>query len=164
MPAAPVPGLMPPSPLVHRDRRLGRSTSPWVRAFACEDMGVLIVCRGPIRKEAIDVFGEMGMAAVGILLSEKDSIVFPRALSPELRKIDPAHVHAVPDYSGATKEERVERIQQMIRICREHGYGYVFAGYGFMAEDAELVETLEQAGIGFIGPCSHTQRAAGAKD
>jgi len=150
--------------LVHRDRRLGRATSKWVQSFACEDMGVLIVCRGPIRKEALDVFAEMGMTNVGILLSEKDSIVFPRALSPELRKMDPAHVHPVPDYSGATKEERVERVQQMIRLCREHGYGYVFAGYGFMAEDAGFVETLENAGIGFIGPCSHTQRAAGAKD
>ena len=90
--------------------------------------------------------------------------MFPRALSPELRIMDHAHVHAVPDYTGATKEERVQRIDQMIAICREHGYGYVFAGYGFMAEDAEFVRRLEEAGIGFIGPCSHTQMAAGAKD
>ncbi len=152
------------NPLVHRDRRLGRSPSPWVRSFACDDMGVLIVCRGPIRKEAIDVFREMGMTNVGILLSERDSIVFPRALSPELRIMDPRHAHAVPDYTGATKEERIERIGQMITICREHGYGYVFAGYGFMAEDAEFVSRLEEAGIGFVGPGSHTQRAAGAKD
>jgi acetyl/propionyl-CoA carboxylase alpha subunit len=155
------------NPMVHRDRRLGgasSSNSAWTRAFACEDMGVLIVCRGPIRKEAIDVFREMGMTNVGILLSERDSIVFPRALSPELRIMDPRHVHAVPDYTGATKEERVQRIEQMIAICREHGYGYVFAGYGFMAEDAEFVRRLEEAGIGFIGPCSHTQTAAGAKD
>ena len=39
-----------------RDRRLGESRSPWVRSFACDEMKVLIVCRGPIRKEAIDVF------------------------------------------------------------------------------------------------------------
>ncbi len=153
-----------PNPLVHRDRRLGEAASLWVRAFACDDMGVLIVCRGPIRKEAIDVFREMGMTAIGILLSEKDSIVFPRALSPELRLMNPRHVHAVPDYSGATKEERIERIEHIIRICREHGYGYVFAGYGFMAEDAEFVRALEEVGIGFIGPCSYTQIAAGAKD
>jgi len=152
------------NPLIHRDRRLGEATSPWVRSFACDDMSVLIVCRGPIRKEALDVFREMGMTRVGILLSEKDSIVYPRALSPELRTMDPSRVHPVPDYSGATKEERLERIQQMIRICREHGYRYVFAGYGFMAEDAEFVRTLEDAGLIFVGPGSHTQRAAGAKD
>jgi len=147
-----------------RDRRLGESGSPWTRSFACDDMKVLIVCRGPIRKEAIDVFREMGMTDVGMLLSEKDSIVYPRALSPELRVMNPRHVHPVPDYSGATKEERVERVQQIVRICREHGYDYVFAGYGFMAEDADFVRALEDAGLTFVGPCSHTQMAAGAKD
>ena len=39
------------NPLIHRDRRLGKHSSPWVSSFACEDMSVLIVCRGPIRKE-----------------------------------------------------------------------------------------------------------------
>jgi len=152
------------NPLVHRDRRLGQSASSWVRSFGCDDMRVLIVCRGPIRKEAIEVFREMGMTDVGILLSERDSIVFPRALSPELRIMDPRHVHPVPDYTGATKEEREERIQQIIGLCRKHGYEYVFAGYGFMAEDAHFVGSLEAAGLRFIGPCAYTQSAAGAKD
>ncbi|MGH7896171.1 MAG: biotin carboxylase N-terminal domain-containing protein, partial [Candidatus Binatia bacterium] len=152
------------NPYQFRDRRLGDAPSPWVRSFACDDMKVLIVCRGPIRKEAIDVFREMGMTQVGMLLSEKDSIVFPRALAPELRVMNPKHVHAVPDYTGATKAERVERVAEIIRICREHGYEYVFAGYGFMAEDADFVRAIENAGLRFIGPCSHTQTAAGAKD
>jgi acetyl/propionyl-CoA carboxylase alpha subunit len=152
------------NPLIHRDRRLGQSASEWVRSFACDDMSVLIVCRGPIRKEAMEVFREMGMSRIGILISEKDSIGTPRALSPELRVMDPRHVHPVADYSGATKEERLERIRQIIQLCREHDYRYVFAGYGFMAEDAEFVRSLEDAGLTFIGPGSHVQRAAGAKD
>jgi len=152
------------NPLIHRDRRLADRGSEWVRSFRCDDMAILIVCRGPIRKEAIDVFREMGVAKVGILLSEKDSIAYPRALSPELRILDPACVHAVPDYSGASKEERLTRIQEIIAICRSHGYEYVFAGYGFMAEDATFVAALEDAGLTFIGPGSYTQRAAGAKD
>jgi acetyl/propionyl-CoA carboxylase alpha subunit len=164
MQAAPEYDSYTNNPLIHRDRRLAASSSPWVRSFACDDMGVLIVCRGPIRKEAIDIFREMGMARVGILLSDKDSIVYPRALSPELRIVDPAHVHRVPDYSGASKEERVQRVRQIMQICHEHGYEYVFAGYGFMAEDADFVSTIENAGLKFIGPGSRTQRAAGAKD
>jgi acetyl/propionyl-CoA carboxylase alpha subunit len=152
------------NPLIHRERRLGLSNSEWVRSFSADDMSVLIVCRGPIRKEAIDVFREMGMTKVGILLSERDSIVYPRALAPELRILSPKHVHRVPDYTGATKEERVQRVNQMIEICREHGYKYVFAGYGFMAEDADFVRALEQAGLIFVGPCSYTQEAAGMKD
>ena len=93
------------NPLIHRDRRLGQFESEWVRSFGCEDMTALIVCRGPIRREALDIFAEMGMTKVGILLSEKDSIVYPRALAPEFRRLDPSRVHSVSDYSGASKEE-----------------------------------------------------------
>jgi len=152
------------NPLIHRDRRLGQSESDWVRSFGCEDMTVLIVCRGPIRREALDIFDEMGMAKVGILLSEKDSIVYPRALAPELRRLDPSRVHAVSDYTGASKEERTERIAQIISIAKDNGYDYIFAGYGFMAEDEEFVRSIEEAGLRFIGPCSHTVQAAGFKD
>ena len=153
------------NPLIHRDRRLSVSQSEWVRSFACEDLKPLIVCRGPIRKEAMDVYTEMGITHFGILLSEKDSIVYPNALAPELRQLtDSTRVHRVPDYSGASKEERVERMNQIITIAKDNGYDAVFAGYGFMAEDEEFVATIENAGLKFIGPCASTQAKAGKKD
>ena len=153
------------NPLIHRDRRLGKSDSEWVRSFASEDLKPLIVCRGPIRKEAMDVFEEMGMNHYGILLSEKDSIVYANALAPELRKLtDSTRVHRVPDYSGASKEERVERINQITQIAHDNGYDSIFAGYGFMAEDEEFVASIEKAGLKFIGPNSRTQADAGKKD
>ncbi|MDY0383198.1 biotin/lipoyl-containing protein [Trichlorobacter sp.] len=153
------------NPLIHRDRRLGKSSSEWVRSFSCEDLKPLIVCRGPIRKEAMDVYHEMGISHYGILLSEKDSIVYPNALAPELRQLtDSRRVHRVPDYSGASKEERVERINQIIQIAKDNGYDSIFAGYGFMAEDEEFVAAIEKAGVSFIGPCAATQARAGKKD
>jgi len=153
------------NPLIHRDRRLGEADSEWVRSFSCEELKPLIVCRGPIRMEAMTVYEEMGISHYGILLSEKDSIVYPNALSPELRKLtDPSRVHRVPDYTGASKEERVERIGQIIQIAKDNGYDSIFAGYGFMAEDDEFVAAIEDAGLKFIGPCSATQRGAGKKD
>ena len=153
------------NPLIHRDRRLGKSDSEWVRSFASEDLKPLIVCRGPIRKEAMDVFEEMGMDHFGILLSEKDSIVYANALAPELRQLtDSTRVHRVPDYTGASKEERVERIGQIIQIAHDNGYDSIFAGYGFMAEDEEFVASIEKAGLKFIGPNSRTQADAGKKD
>jgi acetyl/propionyl-CoA carboxylase alpha subunit len=127
-------------------------------------MAVLIVCRGPIRQEALDVFAEMGMSKVGILLSEKDSIVYPRALAPELRRLDPARVHNVQDYTGASAVERTQRIAEIIAIAKDNGYDYIFAGYGFMAEDEEFVRSIEKAGLRFMGPCSYTVQAAGFKD
>ncbi len=153
------------NPMIHRDRRLSQSSSEWVRSFSCEDLKPLIVCRGPIRMEAMTVYEEMGIAHYGILLSEKDSIVYPNALSPELRKLTAStRVHRVPDYTGASKEERVERIGQIIQIAKDNGYDSIFAGYGFMAEDDEFVAAIEDAGLRFIGPCSATQRGAGKKD
>ncbi len=153
------------NPLIHRDRRLGNSPSEWVRSFACEDLKPLIVCRGPIRKEAMDVFEEMGITHYGILLSEKDSIVYANALAPELRQLtDSNRVHRVPDYTGASKEERVERIGQIIQIAKDNGYDSIFAGYGFMAEDEEFVAEIEKAGLSFMGPNSRTQADAGKKD
>jgi acetyl/propionyl-CoA carboxylase alpha subunit len=153
------------NPLIHRGRKLGESPSAWVRSFACTDLKPLIVCRGPIRKEAMDVFEEMGITHFGILLSEKDSIVYPNALAPELRQLtDNRRVHRVPDYTGASKEERVERMNQIVRIAHDNGYDSIFAGYGFMAEDEEFVACIEKAGLTFIGPNSITQARAGKKD
>ena len=153
------------NPLIHKDRRLSTADSEWVRSFTCAELKPLVVCRGPIRKEAMDVYQEMGISHYGILLSEKDSIVYANALSPELRQLtDSRRVHRVPDYTGASKEERVERIHQIIKIAHDNGYDSIFAGYGFMAEDEEFVAAIEKAGLKFIGPCSATQAGAGKKD
>jgi len=153
------------NPLIHGDRRLASHHSSWVRQFACTAIRPLIICRGPIRKEAIDVFREMGIEHIGILLSEKDSIVYQSALAPELRVMpDPERIHRVPDYTGANKEERDQRVQQIIAIARDNDYNAVFAGYGFMAEDEAMVAALERAGLNFIGPCSKTVHDAGLKD
>ena len=151
-------------PLTTRDRRLSTSPHLWTSGFGCEDVRPLIVCRGPIRKEAMDVFEQMGITHYGMLLSEKDSINFTQSLAPEIRQMRPEHVHRVHDYTGATGEERVQRMQEIVAIAQRNDYTHVFAGYGFMAEDEQFVRTIEEAGLGFIGPRSSVQRAAGRKD
>ena len=115
--------------------------------------------------ETMKVLKELG-AKFGILLSEKDSIVYPQTLAPELRAISNRReqVHHVPDYIGATKEERLKRIEQIINICKKHSYTHLFAGYGFMAEDAEFVKLVENEGISFVGPNSRVIQQAGSKD
>ena len=153
------------NPLIHKDRRLANGNNEWAQSFECSEMRPLIICRGPIRKEAMDVFEEMGIEHYGILLSEKDSIVYQNALAPELRQLtDPKRVHRVPDYTGADKEERNVRIQQIISIAKENNYNSIFTGYGFMAEDETMVAAMEDAGLNFIGPCSKTVHDAGLKD
>jgi hypothetical protein len=125
----------------------------------------LVVCRGPVRQEAFDVFDEIGIREYGMLLSEKDSVFYPRCLAPELRRFRfPQNVHRVIDYMGQGQAEKQRRIAEIVEIARSHGYTHVFAGYGFMAEDAEFIEAIERAGLGFVGPSSSVVRRAGAKD
>ena len=95
--------------------RFSQAPSPWTRSFALEHVKCLIVCRGPVRKEAIDVFEDVGLREYGMLLSEKDSVVYPRTYAPELRGFRfPQNVHRVPDYVGAGQEEKQARIQQIV--------------------------------------------------
>ena len=153
------------NPLVHKDRKLANAFSEWVQSFSCTDIRPLIICRGPIRMEAMDVFSEMGIEHYGILLSEKDSIVYQNALAPELRQLTgPSRVHRVPDYTGIDKDERNVRIAQIINIAKQNNYNAIFTGYGFMAEDENMVSQMEKAGLNFIGPCSKTVHDAGLKD
>ncbi len=147
------------------EQRFRDANSDWVRSFACDEVKCLVVCRGPVRKEAFEVFEAMGIADYGMLLSEKDSIVYPRCLAPELRSLsNPGNVHRLPDYMGVGAAEKHERIEEILEIARVHGYTHIFAGYGFMAEDAEFIEAIERAGIGFVGPSGKVVRQAGAKD
>ena len=65
---------------------------------------------------------------------------------------------------GAGQEEKIRRIHEIIEIARANQYTHIFAGYGFMAEDADFVQAIEDAGIGFLGPSASVIRRAGAKD
>ncbi|MBY0400453.1 biotin carboxylase [Myxococcota bacterium] len=141
------------------------SESAWVRSFDVRDVKCLVVCRGPVRKEAFDVFDEIGVREYGMLLSEKDSVVYPRCLAPELRSLRfPGNVHRVADYMGAGQEEKLARIREILEITESNGYTHIFAGYGFMAEDADFISAIEASSVRFIGPSSHVLRSAGAKD
>ena len=145
--------------------RFHEAESRWLRSLSLVEMKCLIVCRGPVRKEAMDVFDRMGMREYGMLLSEKDSIAYPKCLAPELRGLRfPANVHRVPDYMGVGQEEKAQRIREIIDIAERHGYTHVFAGYGFMAEDAEFIEAIERSAVRFMGPASRVAHEAGAKD
>ena len=146
--------------------RAHESDSEWIRSFDVSDIKCLVVCRGPVRKEAFDVFDEIGIREYGMLLSEKDSVVYPRCLAPELRDLRfPNNVHRVTDYMGVGQQEKLERIAEIIEIAETNGYTHIFAGYGFMAEDADFIEAIEAAPtVQFMGPSSTTINRAGAKD
>ena len=139
--------------------------SPWQQQFCFKGVKCLIVCRGPIRLEVMQVLEELG-ARYGILLSEKDSITYPQTLAPELRFLANRHeqVHHIPDYVGSSREERQQCIDKILRLCKQHNYTHLFAGYGFMAEDGDFVRQIEEANICFVGPSAKVIQQAGSKD
>ncbi|MEE8395747.1 MAG: biotin carboxylase N-terminal domain-containing protein, partial [bacterium] len=137
----------------------------WRERFRFDHVRVLVVCRGPVRLEAVAAFDAMGAQPTGMLLSEKDSVVFRRALAPELRLVGRnERVHHIPDYGAAGAGEKATRIGQILAIARDGGYTHIFAGYGFMAEDHDFIQAVERAGLGFVGPSAAVVRIAGAKD
>jgi len=146
--------------------RAHEADSHWIQSFDVSGAKCLVVCRGPVRKEAFEVFDEIGLSEYGMLLSEKDSVVYPRCLAPELRDLRfPPNVHRVADYMGVGQEEKLERIAEIVEIAETHGYTHIFAGYGFMAEDADFIDAIEASpSVSFIGPSSGVIRRAGAKD
>ena len=91
--------------------------SPWQQQFCFKGVKCLIVCRGPIRLEVMQVLEELG-ARYGILLSEKDSITYPQTLAPELRFLANRHeqVHHIPDYVGSSREERQQCIDKILSL------------------------------------------------
>jgi len=108
-------------------RRFDDASSPWLRSFSLAQLKVLVVCRGPVRLEAFQVFDEIGVREYGMLLSEKDSVVYPRCLAPELRSFRfPQNVHRVPDYTGAGQEQKQKRIAEKVGPVEFVGYDQYF--------------------------------------
>ena len=103
--------------------------SAWVRSFDPLSIKCLVVCRGPVRLEAFEIFDAIGIREYGMLLSEKDSVTYPRCLAPELRGFRfPHNVHRVPDYMGVGQAEKQQRIREIVEIAVAHGYTHIFAG------------------------------------
>jgi len=138
--------------------------SEWVQQFDCRHVKPLIVCRGPVRLEAIEVFQAMGIEKIGILLSDKDSQVYDDCRAPERYVLPPECVHRIEDYQSVGPEGRQAHIQQIIGIAKTGGYNAIFAGYGFMAESADFVQAVTEANLRFIGPSVPVVMRAGQKD
>ena len=152
---------VPRNPLSHRDRRLGESPRAWVRSFACDDMKVLIVCRGPIRKEAIDVFREMGMtqrrhAALGEGLHRLPA----RARRPSCASWTRSTCTRCPTTPARPRRSASQRIRADHRdLPRPRLRRTSSPATASWPRTPSFVRALEEAGLTFIGPGSYTQMA-----
>ena len=153
-------------PQVNAKRPAPKTPRPWAKSFPFAQVKPLVVGRGPIRLEALRAFEALGTQPPGMLLSQKDSVFTPRGQAPELRLLgrNSGRVHPIADYVASAQGRKEDCIGQILAIARKAHYTHLFAGYGFMAEDADFIRAIEQEGLGFIGPSSQVAQAAGAKD
>jgi len=112
---------------------------------------ILIANRGEIACRVIKTARKMGIKTVAVY-SEADKNALHVAMADEALHIGPA---------PSTESYLV--IDNIIQACRESGAEAVHPGYGFLSENAEFAERLDEAGIAFIGPNVHAIRSMGDK-
>jgi acetyl/propionyl-CoA carboxylase alpha subunit len=120
-----------------------------------ESMRTLLVCRGPIAYEALEIYRRCGWQLPHVLISSKEWIAELQRTAPWIAGLPHDHVHYVQEYTD---------VEAVLEIARDHRIDAVYPGYGFLAENAAFAERVERAGIRFIGPTPEALRAVGDKD
>ncbi|KIW64878.1 urea carboxylase [Phialophora macrospora] len=113
-------------------------------------MKVLIANRGEIAVRLIKACKELEFHSTAIYSDEDAS-------APHVRLADKAI--ALSDQGSRAYLDS----HNILRICREQGIEAVVPGYGFLSENNEFVQLLQDAKIVFVGPTSEAIRAFGLK-
>lgn len=111
---------------------------------------LLIANRGEIAIRIARTASEMGLATVAIHSSDD-------AHSLHVRRADEAH--ALPGH-GARAYLDMDAVMQ---AALASGADAIHPGYGFLSENAEFARRVEEAGLVFVGPTSHSLALLGDK-
>lgn len=112
---------------------------------------ILIANRGEIACRVIRTARRMGIQTVAVY-SDADRDALHVSLADESVAIGPP---------AAT--ESYLAVDKIIQACRDTEAEAVHPGYGFLSENAEFAQRLEQAGVSFIGPKPHAITSMGDK-
>lgn len=112
---------------------------------------ILVTNRGEIALRVMKSAREMGIKTVAVY-SEADRN------SPHVKYADEAVLLGPPPSS-----ESYLLGDKIIEVCKELGVDGIHPGYGFLSENAEFAESVEAAGITFIGPSADSMRVMGDK-
>ena len=64
---------------------------------------------------------------------------------------------------SAPSNESYLIVDRIVEAARSTGADAIHPGYGFLSENAEFAEAVENAGITFVGPHPHAIRVMGSK-
>ncbi|WP_188459474.1 acetyl-CoA carboxylase biotin carboxylase subunit [Psychroflexus planctonicus] len=112
---------------------------------------ILVANRGEIALRVMKSIRKMGIKSVAIF-SEVDRN------APHVRYADEAVC-----VGKAASNESYLRADRIIEICKQLHVDAIHPGYGFLSENADFAETVEENNIIFIGPKSHAIRVMGDK-
>jgi len=112
---------------------------------------VLIANRGEIACRVIRTCRRLGIRTVAVF-SEVD------ANAQHVRLADEAH-----PIGGPRPQDSYLRGDAIIEVAKKTGAQAIHPGYGFLSENADFADAVEQAGIVFIGPKSASMRKMGSK-
>src|SRR5262245_18796715 len=135
-------------------------STPASQARACapiavETMRTLLVCRGPIAFETLEIYRQRGWQLPHVVVSSREWIAELQRTAPWIVDLPSEHVHYVQEYND---------VEAILALVREYHIDAVYPGYGFLAESADFAECVEQEGARFIGPTPQTLRVVGDKD
>lgn len=113
---------------------------------------VLVANRGEIAIRVFRALNELGITSVAIY-SKEDKYAMFRTLADEAYPLNP----------GKGPVDAYLDIDTIIKIAKEHNVDAIHPGYGFLAENPNLVTECEKNGITFIGPTVDSMNAMGDK-
>lgn len=147
-----------PKSLQRHGKLIGMSVDHPSAAFSpipVETMRTLLVCRGPIAYETIEVYQRCHWHLPHVIISSKEWIAEWERTAPWISGLPPSHVHYIQEYND---------VDAVLEIATANRIDAIYPGYGFLAENADFAERMETAGIRFIGPTPEALRAVGDKD
>jgi len=112
---------------------------------------LFVANRGEIAVRIIRAARELGIATVQAV-SEADRESLPARMADEVAVIGPAH--ASRSYLNAAA---------IIGAAQRSGADAIHPGYGFLSENADFAQAVEDAGLVFVGPRAETIRLMGDK-
>jgi len=112
---------------------------------------ILIANRGEIACRVIRTCRRLGIRTVAVY-SEAD------ANAQHVRVADEAY-----PIGASRPQESYLRGDVILDVARKSGAQAIHPGYGFLSENAEFADAVEQAGLAFIGPKAASMRKMGSK-